>query len=195
MLPSQSAGSPRRASCSPWSLRVIRGLLFVPQGFHNSAYSLTSAILATINNQQRGVIVNVRHALAIIVALSAFGNIGDVGAAYDSTPSSSGSSDGCSGVSFSTFMPKPYSQTDNSIEVAPQSAFSFVASKSTFPKTITVMIKDESVPVTVTPHFDGFLVSGKIPASAKGTFVRIAITGKGPNLCERGDGWLLKVGK
>jgi hypothetical protein len=155
---------------------------------------LISAILATINNQQRGVIVNVRHTIAILVALSAFGNIGDVGAGYDSTSSGSRSSDGCGGVSFSTFMPKPYSQTDNSTEVAPQSAFSFVASKSTFPKTITVMIKGESVPVTVTPHFAGFLVSGKIPASAKSTFVRIAITGKGPNLCERGDGWLLKVG-
>ena len=156
---------------------------------------MTSAIPATINNQQRGVIVNVRHALAIVVVLSAFGNIGDVGAGYDSTPSGSSSSDGCGGVSFSTFMPKPYSQTDNNTEVAPQSAFSFVASKSTFPKTITVMIKDESVPVTVTPHFGGFLVSGKIPASAKGSFIRVAITGKGPSLCERGDGWLLKVGK
>lgn len=92
-------------------------------------------------------------------------------------------------------MPKPYSQADNNTEVAPQSAFSFVASKATFPKTITVMIKDENVPVTVTPHFDGFLVSGKIPASAKDTFIRVAITAKGPNLCERGDGWLLKVGK
>jgi hypothetical protein len=96
---------------------------------------LTSAIPATINNQQRGVIVNVRHALAIVMVLSAFGNIGDVRAGYDSAPSGSGSVDGCDGVSFSTFLPKPYSQTDNNIEVAPQSAFSFVASKSTFPKT------------------------------------------------------------
>jgi hypothetical protein len=155
---------------------------------------LISAIPATINNQQRGVIVNIRHALAIVMLLSAFGNIGDVRAGYDSAPSG-GSVDGCDGVSFSTFLPKPYSQTDNNTEVAPQSAFSFVASQSTFPKTITVMIKDENVPITVTPHFGGFLVSGKIPASAKGTFIRVAITGKGPNLCERGDGWLLKVGK
>jgi len=129
------------------------------------------------------------------MVLSVFGNIGEVRAGYDSPPPGSSSAGGCSVVSFSTFMPKPYSQTDNNTEVAPQSAFSFVASKSTFPKTITVMIKDESVPVTVTPHFGGFLVSGKKTASAKGTFIRIAITGKGPNLCERGDGWLLKVGK
>ncbi|MDH4251699.1 MAG: hypothetical protein OEV27_10960 [Nitrospira sp.] len=139
--------------------------------------------------------MNVLYALAIVIVLSVFGNIGDVRAGYDSAPSGSGSVDGCDGVSFSTFLPKPYSQTDNNIEVAPQSAFSFVASKSTFPKTITVMIKDENVPVTVTPHFGGFLVSGKIPASAKGSFIRVAITGKGPSLCERGDGWLLKVGK
>ena len=139
--------------------------------------------------------MNVRYTLAIVMVLSAFGNIGEVGAGYDSPPPGSSSSGGCGVVSFSTFMPKPYSQADNNTEVAPQSAFSFVASKATFPKTITVMIKDEPVPVTVTPHFDGFLVSGKIPASASGTFIRVAITAKGPNLCERGDGWLLKVGK
>lgn len=138
--------------------------------------------------------MNVRQTLAIVVALSAFGNIGNVWAAYDSPPGGGSSSDSCGGVTFSSFMPKPYSQADNNTEVAPQSAFSFVASNSTFPKTITVMIKGENVPVTVTPHFNGFQVSGKIPASVKGTFIRVAITGKGPNLCERGDGWLLKVG-
>jgi hypothetical protein len=137
--------------------------------------------------------VNLRHALWIVVALSAFGNVGDVRAAYDSSPGAT-SSDTCSDVSFSSFTPKPFSQATNNTEVAPQSEFSFVASKSTFPKTITVTIKGESVPVTVTPHFGGFQVTGKIPASAKGSFILVEIKGKGPSLCERGDGWLLKVG-
>ena len=137
--------------------------------------------------------MNVRHALWIVVALSAFGNSGDVSAAYDSAPAGTTSLDACSNVTFSSFTPKPYSQANNDTEVAPQSEFSFVASKTTLPKTITVTIKGESVPVTVIPHFSGFQVTGKIPASAKGSFIRVEIKGKGPNLCQRGDGWLLKV--
>jgi hypothetical protein len=138
--------------------------------------------------------VNFRQTLWIVVALSAFGNSGDVRAAYDSAPAGATSLDACSDVTFSSFMPKPYSQATNNTEVAPQSAFSFVASKTTLPKTITVTIKGEAVPITVTPHFAGFQVTGKIPASAKGSFIRVDIKGKGPNQCQRGDGWLLKVG-
>jgi hypothetical protein len=138
--------------------------------------------------------VNMRQTLWIIVALGVFSNTGDV-EAYDSSPGGGTTANACSQVTFSSFTPTPFSQDNNNTEVAPQSAFSFVASATTLPKSITVTIKGESVPVNVAPHFGGFQVTGKIPATFKGTFIRIEIKANGPNQCERGDGWLLKVAK
>jgi hypothetical protein len=117
--------------------------------------------------------------------------VSDVRAAYDSSPGAT--ADSCSQVTFSAFKPPQFSQANNNTEVAPKSEFSFHASKATIPNTIKVTIKGETVSVTVKPQHDGFQVTGKIPDSVKGTFIRIEMTGKGP-LCERGDGWLLKVG-
>jgi hypothetical protein len=100
----------------------------------------------------------------------------------------------CSKVRLSAFTPSAFSQSNNNTEVAPKSAFSFLASEATFPISITVTIKDQSVPITVTPNKNkiGFKVTGKLPNTVNGTFARINITVKGPN-CEGKDGWLLKV--
>jgi len=101
---------------------------------------------------------------------------------------SSGGTGFCQKMSFSEFNPV------NTAEVAPQSAFSFFASGATYPKSIKVTIKGESVPVTVTPKRDGFAVTGKLPDSLKGgTFAKIHIEAKGANQCEHTGAWLVKV--
>lgn len=97
-------------------------------------------------------------------------------------------------VQFSEFTPEQYSQDANSTEVAPESEFSFLASKETFPKSIAVTIKGETVPIAVAPHYAGYQVTGNVPSNTRGSFIRIEIEAKGPHGCERGDdGWLLKV--
>jgi len=137
--------------------------------------------------------MNLRNILWTVVAMVVWGNLGNV-RAYDTGPAGGTSSDACRQVMFSAFTPPQFSQDKNNTEVAPKSELSFHASKATFPKTITVTIKGETVPLTVTPQYDGFRVTGKLPATIKGTFARVDIMAKGPNQCERGDGWLLKVG-
>lgn len=137
--------------------------------------------------------MSVRTILWLVVAMLVYGNVGEV-QAYEASPGGDITPDACSQVTFSAFTPPQFSQDKNNTEVAPKSEFSFHASKATFPNTITVTIKGETVPLTVAPRHDGFRVTGKIPASVKGTFIRVEISGKGPNQCERGDGWLLKVG-
>ena len=82
----------------------------------------------------------------------------------------------CKKVNFSEFSPV------NNSETAPRSEFSFYASESTFPKSIKVTIKGQSVPLT-----------GKIPDSVKGTYAKINIDAKGIAQCEVSDGWLVKV--
>jgi hypothetical protein len=137
--------------------------------------------------------MSLRNILWIVVAMVLYANAGD-GWAYDAgSAGGSISSDPCSNVTFSEFKPRQFSQVNNNTEVAPKSEFSFLASKETVPKSITVTIKGETVPITVTPQYNGYRVTGKLPATVKGTFARIEITAKGPNQCERGDGWLLKV--
>ena len=81
----------------------------------------------------------------------------------------------------------------NNSEVAPKSTFSFYASAATYPNSIKVTIKGQSIPVTVTPKYQGFQVTGRLPDTLKGTYARINITAKGPNQCEGSDGWLVKV--
>jgi hypothetical protein len=102
--------------------------------------------------------------------------------------------DACAEVILSSFTPPPFSVDKNNTVVAPKSEFSFLASKNTNSQHITVKIKDEKVPVTVTPISNGFLVKGKLPASVKGSYIRLDIYAKGPNDCDKADGWLLKVG-
>ncbi|MBX3335683.1 MAG: hypothetical protein KF876_16250 [Nitrospira sp.] len=113
--------------------------------------------------------------------------------AYEGTGAIDPTSALCRNVQFTEFTPQQYSQEANNTEVSPESEFSFLASKETFPKSIAVTIKDEAVPITVTPHYAGYHVTGNLPSQEKGTFVRINIAAKGPHGCERGDGWLLKV--
>lgn len=138
--------------------------------------------------------MSLRTILQLVVALGACGTVGQVWA-YDASPNTGGSLDACTQVILSAFTPPPFSMDKNNVEVAPKSEFSFLASKTTNPQRITVKIKDENVPVTVTPINNGFLVKGKLPASVNGSFIRLDIYAKGPNDCDKADGWLLKVGK
>ena len=102
--------------------------------------------------------------------------------------SASGSGTGiCKQVNFSEFSPI------NNAEVAPQSEFSFYASESTFPNSIRVTIKGQSVPVTVVEKQGGYKVSGKLPDTLKGAYAKINIDARGVNQCEVSDGWLIKV--
>jgi len=100
----------------------------------------------------------------------------------------SGSGTGvCKKLNFSDFTP------GNNSEVAPQSAFSFVASGMAYPNSIKVTIKGQSVPLTVTPKGEGFKVSGVLPGNLKGAYAKINIDARGFNQCEVSDGWLVKV--
>jgi len=93
----------------------------------------------------------------------------------------------CKKVNFSEFSPI------NNSEVAPRSAFSFYASESTFPNSIKVTIKGQSVPVTVVQKQNGYKVSGNLPDTLKGAFAKINIEARGIAQCEVSDGWLIKV--
>jgi hypothetical protein len=99
---------------------------------------------------------------------------------------SSGGTEGCK-ANFSKFMPA------NNAEVAAKNDFSFFASGETNPSSITVKIKGQSIPVTVTPKNEGFQVTGILPDTLKGTFAKINIAAKGPGQCEASGGWLVKV--
>jgi hypothetical protein len=101
---------------------------------------------------------------------------------------SAGSGTGvCKKVNFSEFSPI------NNAEVAPESDFSFYASGATYPNSIKVTIRGQSVPVTVVEKQGGFKVSGKLPDSVRGAFAKINIDARGINQCEVSDGWLVKV--
>ena len=93
----------------------------------------------------------------------------------------------CKKLNFSDFTP------GNNSEVAPQSAFSFVASGMAYPNSIKVTIKGQSVPLTVTPKGEGFKVTGNLPHTLKGAYAKINIDARGFNQCEVSDGWLIKV--
>ncbi len=138
--------------------------------------------------------MSLRTILRLVVAIGVYGTIGQAWA-YDTSPYAPGSLDPCTQVYFSAFTPSPFSAEKNNVEVAPKSEFSFLASKTTNWPSITVKIKDEKVPVTVTTITNGYLVKGKLPDTVKGSYIRVEIFAKGPNDCDKADGWLLKVGK
>ena len=77
--------------------------------------------------------------------------------------------------------------------VKPESEFSFKASSSTNPKSITVSIKKQVIAVSINKTGSGFSVTGKLPASLQGSHARINIKAKGTNSCPGSDGWLLKI--
>ena len=135
--------------------------------------------------------MSLRTILSLVVVMAVSPIIGDVWA-YDASPNPS-STDPCNQVSFSAYTPEPFSQDKNNKEVPPKSEFSFLASKPTSSQSITVMIKEQKVPVTVTMVSNGYLVKGKLPDNVKGSYIRVEIFAKGPNQCDRADGWLLKV--
>lgn len=100
---------------------------------------------------------------------------------------SSSSKKACSKPKFTKFTPPHLS------EVAAQSEFSFQASSLTNPESIEVTVKKQPVEVTRNKKNNGYLISGKLPATLKGTYARITIKATGTNKCKGDDGWLLKV--
>lgn len=129
--------------------------------------------------------------LVLVVSLS---GIGSQVFAYDASPNIGTAEGSCADVIFSAFTPAPYSYEKGN-EATPKSDFSFLASKATRIDSLKVTVKDEKVPVTITPQGNGYLVKGKLPASATGSYVRVDIFAEGLTLCQRADGWLLKVAK
>ncbi|HWF62187.1 MAG TPA: hypothetical protein VN666_18025 [Nitrospira sp.] len=137
--------------------------------------------------------MSLQNLLRLVVVMGMYGTVGHVWA-YDASPNISSGVDACAQVIFSSFTPPPFSVDKNNVAVAPKSEFSFLASKTVLFPSITVKIKEEKVPVTVTPINNGFLVKGKLPPSVKGSYIRLDIFAKGPSDCDKTDGWLLKVG-
>ena len=100
----------------------------------------------------------------------------------------SSSSKACDKPKFTNFVPAENTQ------VAAGSDFSFIASKNTYPTTIKVTVKGQVADTKVDKKSDGtFAISGKLPASAKGDFARIAIAADAQNNCKGAGGWLVKV--
>jgi len=77
--------------------------------------------------------------------------------------------------------------------VAPESEFSFVASAATNPETIEVSMKKQVVETNIEKVTGGYSVTGNLPASLEGSYVRVNIKAKGTNNCPESDGWLLKI--
>ena len=100
----------------------------------------------------------------------------------------SGGTKACEKPKFSAFTPAA------NAEVAPGSAFSFTASKNTYPNTIKVTVKDRPTDIKVEKKNDGtYAVNGKLPAAVKGTYARIAIDADAQSNCNGNGGWLVKV--
>lgn len=125
--------------------------------------------------------MKLQHILWVALALIIPANVWAYG-----TEGSSGTGI-CHILSFSEFKPV------NGAEVTPRSEFSFFASGATYPNSIKVMIKGESVPVRVTEKRGGFEVTGKLPDSLKGAYAKINVEARGANQCEGTAGWLVKV--
>ena len=137
--------------------------------------------------------MTLRNLVQFVLVVSLSG-IGSQVFAYDASPNIGTAEGSCAHVIFSAFTPAPYSYEKGN-EAAPNSEFSFLASKATRIDSLKVTVKDEKVPIKITPQGNGYLVKGKLPASATGSYVRVDIYAEGLTLCQRADGWLLKVGK
>ena len=178
----------------------LRGILMATENggcfFYRRGYNIAGKVVPVSSSTihlLRGITVTLRTILQLVLTIGVCGTAGHV-SAYDTSPYSPGSLDPCTQVYFSAFKPAPFSAEKNNVAVAPKSEFSFLASKATNWPSITVKIKDEKVPVTVTAITNGHLVKGKLPDSVKGRYIRLEIFAKGPNNCDKADGWLLKVG-
>ncbi|MGR9037105.1 MAG: hypothetical protein ACU83O_11050 [Gammaproteobacteria bacterium] len=100
---------------------------------------------------------------------------------------SSSSKKACEKPRFSEFSPP------DKATVQPESAFSFIASGLTDPKTLKVAVKDQPVPISINPVNQGYQVKGTLPAALKGTFARISISAEGTNRCKGSGGWLVNI--
>jgi hypothetical protein len=100
----------------------------------------------------------------------------------------SSSSKACAKPKFSDFTPA------ENAEIAPNSGFSFTASKNTYPTTLKVTVKDTPVDVQITQENEGtFHVTGKLPSALQNTFARIVIAADAQNNCKGTGGWLVKI--
>jgi hypothetical protein len=127
--------------------------------------------------------MKLQNILWVAILLILPGNVWAYGEAGSSGPGTGV----CAKLKFSDFKP------GNNSEVAPRSAFSFVASSMAYPNSIKVTIKGQSVPLTVTPKGEGVKVTGNLPDTLKGTYAKIIIDARGFNECAVSDGWLVKV--
>ncbi len=134
--------------------------------------------------------MSVRNVLSLIITLALYGTVSEV-SAYDPSPNIGTAEGSCADVIFDAFTPAPFSHEKKN-EVAPQSEFSFLATKATLTNSIKVKIKDETVPVTMTTMHNGILVKGKLPKTAKG-YIRLEVFARGATGCDKAEGWLLKV--
>lgn len=135
--------------------------------------------------------MSLRTILPLVLAVGISGTVGHAWA-YDTSPYTGGSYDPCTTVGFSAFTPTPFSAEKNNVAIPPKSEFSFLATKTMVK--VKVKVKGEEVPVTMLAINNGILVKGKIPATIKDSYIRVDIFATGPNMCEKVDGWLLKVG-
>ena len=100
----------------------------------------------------------------------------------------SSSTKACDKPKFSDFAPA------ENAEVSPGTAFSFTASKNTYPNTIKVSVKDHSVAVKSDKKSDGtFAVTGRLPATVKSAYARITIAADAQSNCKGSGGWLVKI--
>ena len=144
------------------------------------------------HHYQRGLTVSLQKLLWLVVAMVIYGNVVAVWA-YDTGPATN-VTDPCIKVNFSNFTPPPFSRETNNTEVPPKSYFSFLVTGEVKANSVKVSIKGEAVPVTLKPQQNGTLVSGNLPDSIKGKYIRVEISAKGPAQCDKLGGWLLKVG-
>jgi hypothetical protein len=169
---------------SSWLCRT-RGVVFYPKIADNATRSSRSdrnKPVNSANNNTRGETMKLHKILLMAVVLIVPANVWAYG--------EGGGSDGagiCAKVKFSEFSPI------NNSEVAPQSDFSFYASESTFPNSIKVTVKGQSIPLTVVQKQNGYKVSGKLPATLRGAYAKINIEARGIAQCEVISGWLVKV--
>ncbi|MDH5668740.1 MAG: hypothetical protein OEY86_12075 [Nitrospira sp.] len=134
--------------------------------------------------------MNVQKILWLVVAIVAYGS-GNAVWAQPRPPINP--VDPCIKVIVSAYNPPPFSRETNNVEVAPGTNFSFLISKEAKIDTITVSVKGEHVPTTIALQQNGTLVKGKLPAKITSKYIRVEIAAKGPNGCDRVDGWLLKI--
>jgi hypothetical protein len=99
---------------------------------------------------------------------------------------SGSSQSACKKPEFSQFNPA------DKTEAAAGAAFSFVVAGIPNPSSISVSIKNQAVEVTTQELGpQRYAVTGQLPETLKGQFVRINVSAEGK--CKGSDGWLVKI--